>query len=57
MGDTTMARLTCKREIDRNRKDAEGVGQSAVASDVEVTYQLGEMVASYVILTLVAKSG
>ncbi len=55
IGDTIQARLTCKRKIDRNRKDAKGVGQGVVAWDVEVTNQLGEVVASYDILTLVAK--
>lgn len=57
IGDTIQARLTCKRKIDRNRKDAKGVGQGVVAWDVEVTNQLGEVVASYDILTLVAKKG
>ncbi|MBS0341487.1 MAG: phenylacetic acid degradation bifunctional protein PaaZ [Proteobacteria bacterium] len=55
IGDTIRARLTCKRKIDRNRKDANGVGQGVVAWDVEVTNQDGELVASYDILTLVAK--
>jgi len=55
IGDTIQARLTCKRKIDRNRRDAKGVGQGVVAWDVEVTNQLGEVVASYDILTLVAK--
>jgi oxepin-CoA hydrolase/3-oxo-5,6-dehydrosuberyl-CoA semialdehyde dehydrogenase len=55
IGDTIQARLTCKRKIDRNRKDAKGVGQGVVAWDVEVTNQDGELVASYDILTLVAK--
>jgi oxepin-CoA hydrolase/3-oxo-5,6-dehydrosuberyl-CoA semialdehyde dehydrogenase len=57
IGDTIQARLTCKRKIDRNRKDAKGVGQGVVAWDVEVTNQAGEVVASYDILTLVAKRG
>jgi oxepin-CoA hydrolase/3-oxo-5,6-dehydrosuberyl-CoA semialdehyde dehydrogenase len=57
IGDTIQARLTCKRKIDRNRKDAKGVGQGVVAWDVAVTNQDGEMVASYDILTLVAKKG
>ncbi|HSB21695.1 MAG TPA: phenylacetic acid degradation bifunctional protein PaaZ [Burkholderiaceae bacterium] len=57
IGDTIQARLTCKRKIDRNRKDAKGVGQGVVAWDVEVTNQNGEVVASYDILTLVAKKG
>ena len=55
IGDTIQARLTAKRKIDRNKKDANGVGQGVVAWDVEVTNQLGELVASYDILTLVAK--
>jgi oxepin-CoA hydrolase/3-oxo-5,6-dehydrosuberyl-CoA semialdehyde dehydrogenase len=55
IGDTIQARLTAKRKIDRNKKDAKGVGQGVVAWDVEVTNQLGELVASYDILTLVAK--
>jgi oxepin-CoA hydrolase/3-oxo-5,6-dehydrosuberyl-CoA semialdehyde dehydrogenase len=55
IGDTIRARLTCKRKIDRNKKDAQGRGQGVVAWDVEVTNQAGEIVASYDILTLVAK--
>lgn len=55
IGDTIQARLTAKRKIDRKRVDANGVGQGVVAWDVEVTNQLGEIVASYDILTLVAK--
>ena len=55
IGDTIRARLTAKRKIDRNKKDANGVGQGVVAWDVEVTNQLDEVVASYDILTLVAK--
>jgi oxepin-CoA hydrolase/3-oxo-5,6-dehydrosuberyl-CoA semialdehyde dehydrogenase len=55
IGDTIQARLTAKRKIDRNRKDANGVGQGVVAWDVAVTNQHGEVVASYDILTLVAK--
>ena len=55
IGDTIRARLTCKRKIDRNRKDANGVGQGVVAWDVEVSNQNDELVASYDILTLVAK--
>ena len=47
----------CKRKIDRNRKDANGQGQGVVAWDVEVKNQHGELVASYDILTLVAKKG
>ncbi len=55
IGDTIQARLTCKRKIDRNKKDASGQGQGVVAWDVEVSNQRGELVASYDILTLVAK--
>ena len=55
IGDTIRARLTAKRKIDRQRMDAQGVGQGVVAWDVEVTNQLGEVVAIYDILTLVAK--
>jgi oxepin-CoA hydrolase/3-oxo-5,6-dehydrosuberyl-CoA semialdehyde dehydrogenase len=55
IGDTIRARLTCKRKIDRNKKDAQGRGQGVVAWDVEVTNQHGELAASYDILTLVAK--
>ena len=54
---TIQARLTCKRKIDRNRVDPSGVGQGVVAWDVEVSNQHGELVASYDILTLVAKRG
>lgn len=57
IGDTIRARLTAKRKIDRNKKDANGVGQGVVAWDVEVTNQNDELVASYDILTLVAKKG
>jgi oxepin-CoA hydrolase / 3-oxo-5,6-dehydrosuberyl-CoA semialdehyde dehydrogenase len=55
IGDTIRARLTCKRKTDRNKKDANGQGQGVVAWDVEVTNQNDELVASYDILTLVAK--
>lgn len=57
IGDTIRARLTAKRKIDRRRKGPDGVGQGVVAWDVEVTNQHGEVVASYDILTLVAKRG
>jgi oxepin-CoA hydrolase / 3-oxo-5,6-dehydrosuberyl-CoA semialdehyde dehydrogenase len=57
IGDTIRARLTCKRKTDRNKRDANGQGQGVVAWDVEVTNQDGELVASYDILTLVAKRG
>ncbi len=55
IGDTIRARLTCKRKIDRNKVDANGQGQGVVAWDVAVTNQDDELVASYDILTLVAK--
>lgn len=57
IGDTIRARLTCKRKIDRNKKDANGQGQGVVAWDVSVTNQNDELVASYDILTLVARKG
>ena len=57
LGDSIQVRLTCKRKIDRNKKDANGQGQGVVAWDVEVTNQDKELVASYDILTLVAKKG
>jgi oxepin-CoA hydrolase/3-oxo-5,6-dehydrosuberyl-CoA semialdehyde dehydrogenase len=55
IGDTIRARLTCKRKVDRNRTDEQGRGQGVVAWDVQVTNQNDELVASYDILTLVAK--
>ena len=55
IGDTIRARLTCKRKIDRRRKDNKGVGQGVVAWDVAVTNQHDELVATYDILTLVSK--
>lgn len=55
IGDTIRARLTCKRKTDRRKTDDKGVGQGVVAWDVEVLNQHGELVASYDILTLVAK--
>jgi oxepin-CoA hydrolase/3-oxo-5,6-dehydrosuberyl-CoA semialdehyde dehydrogenase len=55
IGDTIRARLTCKRKVDRDRRDTHGRGQGVVAWDVQVTNQNDELVASYDILTLVAK--
>ena len=55
LGDTIRARLTAKRKVDRMKLGADGKGQGVVAWDVEVTNQNGEVVASYDILTLVAK--
>jgi oxepin-CoA hydrolase / 3-oxo-5,6-dehydrosuberyl-CoA semialdehyde dehydrogenase len=57
INDSIQARLTCKRKVDRNRKDANGVGQGVVVWDVAITNQAGELVASYDILTLVQKTG
>jgi oxepin-CoA hydrolase / 3-oxo-5,6-dehydrosuberyl-CoA semialdehyde dehydrogenase len=57
IGDTIQARLTAKRKTDRGRRDAKGQGQGVVTWDVAVTNQHGEVVASYDILTLVAKRG
>jgi len=55
IGDTIRARLTCKRKVDRQKKDEKGIGQGVVAWDVQVMNQQDELVASYEILTLVAK--
>ena len=55
IGDTIQARLTCKRKIDQGKTSPLGQPQGVVAWDVEVTNQLGEVVASYDILTLVLK--
>ncbi len=55
IGDTIRARLTCKRKVDRDRRDVFGVGQGVVAWDVQVSNQDDELVASYDILTLVSK--
>jgi len=55
IGDTLQARLTCKRKTDRHKTGTDGRGQGVVAWDVEVRNQAGDLVASYDILTLVAK--
>ncbi|MCI4440762.1 phenylacetic acid degradation bifunctional protein PaaZ [Tibeticola sp.] len=55
IGDSIQVQLTAKRKIDRQKADAQGRGQGVVAWDVQVTNQHGELVASYDILTLVAK--
>ncbi|MBW4048953.1 MAG: phenylacetic acid degradation bifunctional protein PaaZ [Proteobacteria bacterium] len=55
IGDTIRARLTCKRKTDRRKTDAQGRGQGVVTWDVEVRNQDEDLVASYDILTLVAK--
>ena len=55
IGDTIQARLTCKRKTDKPGRSAEDPGQGVVAWDVQVTNQEGALVASYDILTLVAK--
>jgi oxepin-CoA hydrolase/3-oxo-5,6-dehydrosuberyl-CoA semialdehyde dehydrogenase len=54
IGDTIQARLTAKRKIDKPAKKDQAP-QGVVAWDVQVTNQHGELVASYDILTLVAK--
>jgi oxepin-CoA hydrolase/3-oxo-5,6-dehydrosuberyl-CoA semialdehyde dehydrogenase len=54
IGDTIQARLTAKRKIDKPTKKDQAP-QGVVAWDVQVTNQHGELVASYDILTLVAK--
>jgi oxepin-CoA hydrolase / 3-oxo-5,6-dehydrosuberyl-CoA semialdehyde dehydrogenase len=55
IGDTIQARLTCKRKTDKPGRSADAPGQGVVAWDVQVTNQEGALVASYDILTLVAK--
>lgn len=55
IGDTIQARLTCKRKIDQGKLSPLGEPQGVVAWDVEVTNQDEVLVASYDILTLVAK--
>jgi oxepin-CoA hydrolase / 3-oxo-5,6-dehydrosuberyl-CoA semialdehyde dehydrogenase len=55
IGDTIQARLTCKRKIDKPSRGKDDAGQGVVAWDVQVTNQEGALVASYDILTLVAK--
>ncbi len=54
-GDTIQARLTCKRKIDQGKAAPDGTPQGVVVWDVQVTNQNDELVASYDILTLVAK--
>jgi len=54
IGDTIQARLTCKRKTDKPARKGQPL-QGVVAWDVQVTNQLGELVASYDILTLVLK--
>jgi oxepin-CoA hydrolase/3-oxo-5,6-dehydrosuberyl-CoA semialdehyde dehydrogenase len=54
-GDTIQARLTCKRKIDQGKASPDGTPQGVVVWDVQVTNQEHELVASYDILTLVAK--
>ena len=54
IGDTIRARLTCKRKTDKPPRKGQPP-QGVVAWDVQVTNQLGELVASYDILTLVLK--
>lgn len=56
IGDTIRARLTCKRKIDQGRTSPDGHPQGVVMWDVEVSNQHDELVASYDILTLIAKS-
>jgi oxepin-CoA hydrolase/3-oxo-5,6-dehydrosuberyl-CoA semialdehyde dehydrogenase len=54
-GDTIQARLTCKRKIDQGRVSPDGHPQGVVEWDVQVHNQEDVLVASYDILTLVAK--
>jgi len=55
IGTTIRARLTCKRKIDQGKKSKDGKPQGVVVWDVQVTDQDEVLVASYDILTLVAK--
>jgi oxepin-CoA hydrolase/3-oxo-5,6-dehydrosuberyl-CoA semialdehyde dehydrogenase len=55
-GDTIQARLTCKRKIDQGKAAPDGTPQGVVVWDVQVKNQDDELVASYDILTLVAKN-
>ncbi|WP_097460911.1 phenylacetic acid degradation bifunctional protein PaaZ [Mangrovitalea sediminis] len=57
IGDTIQARLTCKRKIDQGKAAPDGTPQGVVVWDVQVFNQNSELVASYDILTLVAKHG
>lgn len=54
-GDTIRVRLTCKRKIDQGRSSPDGHPQGVVVWDVQVTNQDDDLVASYDVLTLVAK--
>ena len=57
VGDTIRARLTCKRKIDRNKKDVQGPRAKAWSRGTSKDQPGSErVVASYDILTLVAKS-
>ena len=55
IGTTIRARLTCKRKIDQGKESKDGKPQGVVVWDVQVTDQEDVLVASYDILTLVAK--
>ena len=55
IGTTIRARLTCKRKIDQGKESKDGKPQGVVVWDVQVTNQDDVLVASYDILTLVAK--
>jgi len=55
IGTTIRARLTCKRKIDQGKESKDGKPQGVVVWDVQVTDQDDVLVASYDILTLVAK--
>lgn len=55
IGTTIRARLTCKRKIDQGKESKDGKPQGVVVWDVQVTDQNDVLVASYDILTLVAK--
>jgi oxepin-CoA hydrolase/3-oxo-5,6-dehydrosuberyl-CoA semialdehyde dehydrogenase len=54
-GDTIQVRITCKRKIDKPKRKPDQPAQGVVAWDVQVMNQDAALVASYDILTLVAK--
>ncbi len=54
VGDTIQATLTCKQKT-LKETPTDGVPQGVVAWDVNVSNQVGEMVATYTILTLVRR--
>ncbi|KLV09860.1 phenylacetic acid degradation bifunctional protein PaaZ [Photobacterium ganghwense] len=55
IGDTIQVHLTCQRKIKKPQRRPEDVPQGVIVWDVEVVKQDGSTVASYSILTLVAR--